>query len=319
MRRGSETNVAPLKKAGVALHHGDVRNPEDLDDLPRCDWVIDCAANPSVLAGVGGGTRQLVAHNLGGTLNLLEKCRRDGAGFLMLSSSRVYSIDQLNAIPLATGETRVRVDESRPMPPGASAEGVSERFPTTAPVSLYGATKLASEVMALEYGAAFDLPVWIDRCGVIAGPGQFGRIDQGVFSFWVYQWLRGRPLAYIGYGGAGVQVRDLIAPRDLASLVDKQLAAPGASAPRVANVGGGPARSMSLAELSAFCAAHVGPAPALKRVAETRRYDIPYFVTDARVAQAAWDWAPVEPLEETLGAICDWARAHRDRLEAFDG
>ena len=58
--------------------------------------------------------------------------------------------------------------------------------------------------MALEYAAAFGFPLWIDRCGVIAGPGQFGRIDQGIFSYWIYQWQRGKPLSYIGFGGKGL-------------------------------------------------------------------------------------------------------------------
>jgi CDP-paratose 2-epimerase len=317
MRRGSETNLAPLGKLGCVVTHGDIRNPEDLAELPRCDWVLDCAAIPTVLAGVSSGASQLVGHNLTGTLNLLEKCRVDGAGLVILSSSRVYSIDELNAIPLLPEGNRFRLDDSRPAPGGFSARGVSETFSTRAPVSLYGATKLAAEIMALEYGSAFGLPIWVDRCGVIAGPGQFGRIDQGIFSYWIYQWLLGKPLSYIGFGGRGEQVRDLIAPVDLAALIDKQLRSPTARAPRVVNAGGGVARSMSLAELSAFCAENVGPAPALGRQAETRRYDIPYFVTDSALAEATWDWAPQEPLSETLASILRWARAHRDLLDTF--
>jgi CDP-paratose 2-epimerase len=316
-RRGSETNIAPLKRIGCAVVHGDVRNAEDVMELPRCDWIVDCAANPSVLAGVDGGTSQLVAHNLGGTLVLLEKCRRDASGIVILSSSRVYAIDQLNAIPLATSGSRLVIDERRPMPPGSSELGISEAFSTAAPVSLYGATKLASEVMALEYGAAFGLPVWIDRCGVIAGAGQFGRIDQGIFSFWIYQWLLGKPLSYIGFGGRGQQVRDFIAPSDLAALMEKQLRAPTASVPRLVNVGGGVARSMSLAELSAFCREEIGAAPDPRGATETRRYDIPWFVTDTTLARSVWDWEPRESREETLTGIVRWARANQDALGAF--
>lgn len=198
IRRGSETNLPALKALGCLVAHGDVRVAEDVAELPRCDWIIDCAANPSVLAGVTGGTSQLVGHNLVGTLNLLEKCRRDSSGFLILSSSRVYSIDALNAVPLVERGPRLVFDEAHPAPSGSSAHGISEVFSTASPVSLYGATKLASEILTLEYAAAFGFPVWIDRCGVIAGPGQFGRIDQGIFSYWIYQWLLGRPLSYIG-------------------------------------------------------------------------------------------------------------------------
>jgi CDP-paratose 2-epimerase len=317
IRRGSETNVAPLKASGCKVVHGDVRVADDLTELGRCDWVVDCAANPSVLAGIQGGTSQLVGHNLVGTLNLLEKCRRDGAGFVILSTSRVYSIEALNAIPLIEDGGRYIVDEARSAPPGSSVHGISEAFSTAAPISLYGATKLASEIMALEYAAAFGLPLWIDRCGVIAGAGQFGRIDQGIFSYWIYQWLQGKPLSYIGYGGTGLQVRDFIAPGDLCLLLEKQLRNPTNPAPRIVNVGGGRERSMSLRELSNFCAATLGSGPVVRSEPETRRYDVPYFVTDARVAERVWDWRPMESGEQTLEAIVRWAKDHPTLLEGF--
>jgi CDP-paratose 2-epimerase len=317
IRRGSEINVAPLKAIGCQVIHGDVRVVDDLAEIPRCDWVIDCAANPSVLAGVEGGTSQLVGHNLTGTLNLLEKCRRDSAGFVILSSSRVYSIDALNAIPLVERGGRYVVDAARPAPAGFSEAGVSETFSTAAPVSLYGGTKLASEIMALEYASAFGFPLWIDRCGVIAGPGQFGRIDQGIFSYWIYQWLLGRPLSYIGYGGTGLQVRDFISPGDLTRLLEKQLRNPTANLPRVLNVGGGPERSMSLQELSAFCQSTLGAGPTVRSESATRRYDIPYFVTDARRAEQVWDWQPLEPRDETLESIARWTKDNPSFLQGL--
>lgn len=319
VRRGSETNIAALKRLGVTVHHGDIRVADDLADLPRCDWIVDCAALPSVLAGVQGGTAQLVGHNLVGSLHLLEKCRRDGAGFIIVSSSRVYSIDALNAIPLREAETRFSVDQGKPLPVGLSPNGITEGFSTRAPVSLYGGTKLASEIMALEYGSTFGIPVWIDRCGVIAGPGQFGRIDQGIFSYWIYRWLLKRPLSYIGYGGRGLQVRDFIAPRDLTRLLEKQIRSPSAAAPRVLNVGGGLERSMSLLELSHYCASELGPGVTPGSIPETRLYDIPYYVTDSTEAQRVWDWKPEERREETLGAIARWARDHIDQLDSFAG
>jgi CDP-paratose 2-epimerase len=316
-RRGSETNLPLLARLGCQFFHGDVRNDEDLAELPRADWVIDCAANPSVLAGVSGGTRSLVSHNLGGTLNLLEKCRRDGAGLILLSSSRVYSIDALGSLPLDEDGTRLRLRSGAALPPGMSPAGVTERFSTAAPISLYGATKLTSEIMALEYGATFGFPVWVDRCGVIAGPGQFGKIDQGIFSFWIYQWLRGRPLAYIGYGGRGQQVRDLLAPGDLAELLDRQLRAGDRKAPRVVNAGGGLARAMSLRELSDWCRRALGTDHPIGSVPETRPFDIPYYVTDNTLVQETWGWQPAEPRDETLERILRWARQNPAALEIF--
>src|SRR5204862_3268187 len=97
IRPGSESNRAELKKLGVKFFQGDLRAASDLETLPPVDWVIDAAANPSVLAGVDGRTssRQLVEHNLGGTVNMLEFCKQHRAGFVLLSTSRVYSIPPL--------------------------------------------------------------------------------------------------------------------------------------------------------------------------------------------------------------------------------
>src|SRR4029079_5797668 len=120
-RPGSETNRPRLQAAGIAAIHGDVRSVSDLEGIGAADWVIDAAANPSVLAGVDGRTssRQVVEHNLVGTLNMLEYCRRTGAGFVLLSTSRVYSIPPLASL-------QVRVENNTYVPaPEAPIEGLS--------------------------------------------------------------------------------------------------------------------------------------------------------------------------------------------------
>lgn len=315
-RRGSESNLAMLRDLGCEFIHGDVRVADDVRALPRADWFIDCSANPSVLAGVdGAGAAQVVGHNLVGTLNLLEKCRADGCGFVMLSTSRVYSIQALAALPLHQNDTRFVPDTDAAFPTGFSARGISEGFSTTPPLSLYGATKLASEIMALEYGAAYGFPVWINRCGVLAGAGQFGKIDQGIFSFWIYQWLLGRPLSYIGFGGTGHQVRDLMSPSDLARLLMLQLRQPAKDAPRVLNAGGGLNCSMSLRELSDYCTARFGPKQ-LQSVPETRAFDIPFYVSDCSMAQQVWAWQPEDDATAILDEITNWAIANRSLIEA---
>ncbi|MGH7956687.1 MAG: NAD-dependent epimerase/dehydratase family protein, partial [Opitutaceae bacterium] len=248
IRPGSESNRTDLKRRGVKLFHGDLRSTSDLETLPAVDWVIDAAANPSVLAGVDGRTssRQLVEHNLGGTVNMLEFCKHHHAGFTLLSTSRVYAIAPLAALPMETHDRAFRPATDAALPPGATAAGVSEAFSTLAPLSLYGATKLASEALALEYGETFGLPVFINRCGVLAGAGQFGRADQGIFAYWINSWLKQRALKYIGFGGHGHQVRDCLHPRDLMPVLLKQLAAPKlAAADRVANFSGGNNSAMS--------------------------------------------------------------------------
>ena len=174
-RLGSETNRSALRQAGVTVFHGDLRLASDLEMLPDVDWVIEAAANPSVLAGIDkkSTSRQLVEHNLWSVINTLEYCRRCGAGAILLSSSRVYSISALAALPVQPQEDAFQLDVTQPLPPGVGAAGITEQFSVTPPVSLYGATKLASETMALEYGSAFRFPcvgepMWrARRCGPV--------------------------------------------------------------------------------------------------------------------------------------------------------
>jgi len=321
-RRGSETNLAFLEKTGVKFFHGDVRLPDDLNALPAADWVIDCAANPSVMAGSvpgsGATSAQVAATNLTGTLNLLEYCKNKGSGLILLSTSRVYSAAALNALPLRAAATRLTPAGSR-FPAGFSRHGVAEQFSTAAPLSIYGGTKLASEIMAQEYAHAFGFPLWINRSGVIGGPGQFGKADQGIFSFWACSYALGARPKFIGYGGAGKQVRDWVSAEEIADLLLKQLRKPAAKAPRIVNVGGGADNAMSLKELDAFCADFFGAAGKTEGVAATRPYDVPYYVTDARLAQKHWGWRPATTCTARLEKTCRWARENSDLIRRWWG
>lgn len=318
IRPGSEVNQAHLKAHGVRVVHADLRAASDVDALPNADVVIDAAANPSVLAGVDGRTssRQLVEHNLGGTVNLLEYCKARKAGFILLSTSRVYAITPLADLPVVVehGAFHPAPDPTR-WPAGLTPAGVAETFATTAPVSLYGATKLASETLALEYGEAFGFPVYINRCGVLAGAGQFGRADQGIFAYWINSWLRRRPLKYLGFGGTGHQVRDCLHPRDLLPILEKQFVAPALSAPdRVINLSGGSGSARSLAQLSAWCSARFGP-HGVEADGSPRPFDLPWVVLDHAKATRLWGWRPTTPVESILDEIARHAEANPGWLD----
>jgi CDP-paratose 2-epimerase len=200
------------------------------------------------------------------------------------------------------------------LPPGVSCRGIAESFSTATPLSLYGSAKLASEILATEYGEAFGFPVWINRCGVLAGAGQFGRIDQGIFAFWINAWLRRHPVKYVGFGGNGHQVRDCLHPRDLAALLAMQMAARQRQAPHTVNVGGGLERAMSLAQLSGWCRNRLGDHPVGVET-RLRPFDIPWFVMDSSLAATRWGWRPTISLEAILEEIADHARQHPDWLE----
>jgi CDP-paratose 2-epimerase len=316
VRPGAETNRVALRRLGVEVRHGDVRVASDVEALPAVDVVIDAAANPSVLAGVDGRTssRQLLEHNLVGTLNVLEHCKRAEAAFILLSTSRVYSIPLLAGLPVREVEGAFAPDLSGDVPSGLSPEGVSERFSTEPPLSLYGVAKLASEKIALEYGSAFGFPVWIDRCGVLAGAGQFGKADQGIFSYWIHSWAQRRPLRYIGFGGSGLQVRDCLHPADLVPLVLQQMRAVSEGRARVVNVSGGRASAMSLLQLSRWCASQLGDHPVLTDGGE-RPFDLPWLVLDSSLAGREWGWAPSRSTEEVLEEILEHARQNPDWLD----
>jgi CDP-paratose 2-epimerase len=312
-RFGSETNRIFLKELGVQLYHGDIRVSSDVDVLPTANWVIDAAAQPSVLAGRDGKTssRQLLEHNLLGTINLLEYCRNSRAGFILLSTSRVYSIPFLTQLPLCVESCAFALDGRHKWFPGISAAGLDEGFSTQAPISLYGATKLASEQLAQEYSAGFGVPVWINRCGVMAGAGQFGTAEQGIFSYWIHAHSSRRALKYLGFGGKGYQVRDALHPLDLARMIDLQLRSAGPGT--LLNISGGSANSMSLAQLTAWCDQRFGPHCPISDGSE-RPYDVPWLVLDPRKATSTTKWKPQASLEKILDEIADHAVANPDWL-----
>jgi CDP-paratose 2-epimerase len=278
--------------------------------------VIDAAASASVLAGVDGRTslRQLMEHNLVGTLHVLEYCAQHRAGLILLSSSRVYSMAPLASLPVREVGGAYRPDESRPLPAGVSAAGLAEGFPVEAPVSPYGASKLASEIVALEYGATCGFPVWVNRCGVLAGAGQFGTAEQGIFSYWIHAHAGRRRLRYTGFGGKGWQVRDALHMEDLGALVAEQIRRGRAPENPVYNIGGGAANAMSLAQLTAWCDARFGT-HAPEAELRSRPFDAPWIVMDSGRARGELGWTPQRPLESILEEIAAHARENPGWLE----
>ena len=305
-RKGSEQNITFFSHMGVNLIRGDLRCRSDIDILPQVDWIIDCAANPSVLAGLDGQTssRQLMEHNLLGTINMLEYCKRHKAGLILLSTSRVYSATELASLPVKSFDNRFELKQSETA--GGSCSGISEGFPTSAPISLYGATKLASETLILEYGECFDFPVWINRSGVLAGAGQFGKADQGIFSYWIHSFREKKPLKYIGFNGTGHQVRDALHPKDLVPLLSRQIMEPERQVPKIINLGGGIENSLSLKELSSWCEDRFGPNQVLS-TNEERPMDAPWIVMNSKTAQNAWNWRVETKIEQILDEVANYA------------
>lgn len=324
IRPGSESNRNPLISLGARFLHDDLRDRDAVMRWPQADWVIDCAANASVLSGTANhaSSQSIMDHNLVGTIHMLEYCRHYQAGMVLVSSSRVYSIEAMQAIPLRDAGNRYELDASNPhQPSGLSPLGLTESFSTQPPVSLYGATKLASELLAQEYAHAFGFPLWINRCGLMAGAGQFGRPDQGIVTYWLHAYRYRKQLKYIGFGGRGIQVRDCLHPDDLARLIALQLQrAPAKGQPLVCNVGGGLPSAFSLSELTQWCERRWQQPGERSQVSlssdpHPRPFDCPWIVLDPTSAQRTWNWSPQRDLDSILFEIAEHAERHPEWLE----
>jgi CDP-paratose 2-epimerase len=314
-RRGSELNLPRLEEAGVEFVKGDVREPGDLERFGALDALIECSAEPSVMSGVDGDTSYLLHTNLNGAYNCLEAARRAGAFFLFLSTSRVYPMAPQLELALEETETRFELAAEQPVP-GASATGISEDFPLGGARTLYGTTKLAAELLIEEYRAGFGVRAVVDRCGVIAGPWQMGKVDQGVFTHWTLAHHFKRPLSYIGFGGQGKQVRDLLHVEDLVDLVERQLLAPEEWDGRVVNVGGGRECSLSLRETTAICRELTGNEVPIEPVAETRQGDVPVYISDCARLFGLDEWRPRRGPEQVLADIHEWVAGDEERIAA---
>jgi CDP-paratose 2-epimerase len=319
-RRGSEINLPVFKKMGVNFFHGDIRNQSDLEDITsNFDFILEASAEPSVHAGTGGQSpRYLLDTNLNGTLNCLEFARKKTGGMIFLSTSRVYSIPAIKQIQLQEALSRLEVSNEQ-LVPGISKNGISEMFPTVGSGfrSLYGTTKLASELFIEEYAQNFGFKAIINRSGVIAGKGQFGKTDQGIFTLWVARHIFKGKLSYTGFGGLGKQVRDILHPKDLFSLLEKQIQSISEWDGSVYNIGGGHSGSVSLLEYTKFCEEVTGNKIEIGSNPETALVDIPYYVSDSKKASDKFQWEIKIKPKQIVQEISDWINSDRVNLEAI--
>tara|TARA_B100000315_G_C14584369_1_gene592119 strand:- start:718 stop:1803 length:1086 start_codon:yes stop_codon:yes gene_type:complete len=319
-RPGSELNLPRLDEQGITFIKGDVRNPSDIAKLGEVDVLLDCAAEPSVLAGHGSDrddkARYVIDTNFLGTVNCLEHLRNFGGRIIFLSSSRVYSMAALREIPLPDKNGRFNPDTGA-VGPGWSEAGVNENFSAAGSRTLYGASKLAAEMMIEEYAEMYGIEAVIYRSGVIAGPWQMGKVEQGVFTFWMARHVFGGALNYIGYGGTGRQVRDILHIDDLADLVASRLTDIGNHKGYIFNVGGGAKNAVSLGELTQLCQDISGNQLDIGSVIKERPNDIPWYVTDNSKILQTGGWSPQRGTKAILTDIHHWLVEHQATLESL--
>ncbi|MCC6570037.1 MAG: NAD-dependent epimerase/dehydratase family protein [Chitinophagales bacterium] len=315
-RRGSELNLPRLKSAGIHFVHGDIRNKEDFDGLPKIDCILEASAEPSVLAGIDSTPDYLVNTNLNGTINCLNFATKNKSDFIFLSTSRIYPIETIESIHYTEADTRFEIAEEQTIK-GFSAKGISEEFPLDKYRSLYGTTKLASELFIQEYKQFFGLRTVINRCGVLTGPWQMGKIDQGVVVLWLAKHFWNQQLSYIGYGGKGKQVRDMLHTADLFRLIDWQMHHLEEINGEIFNVGGGREISVSLQELTMLSREVTGHTIPIHEVPENRTADIRIYITDNTKVTEKTGWKPEIGPRQIIQEIYEWMKENEAQLASI--
>jgi len=314
IRSGSKLNLPRLKELEIKFINGDVRNIKDFENLGEIDLIIECSAEPSVMAGINSSPEYLIGTNLVGALNCLEFARKNKSDFVFISTSRVYPIETINKLNFREEENRFVLEDKQKIV-GASNLGIAENFPLDGPRSLYGATKLAAELMLQEYIYNYGIKGFVNRSGVITGPWQMGKVDQGVICLWVARHIFGGKLSYIGYGGQGKQVRDFIHIDDFFDLLDIQINNIDKFNGGTFNIGGGVENSVSLKELTAICEKVTGNKIIIESVVETRPVDLKLYITNCEKIKKMTGWSPKKNAEETVRDIANWIKENKNILE----
>lgn len=323
VRRGAEQNIAVLERHGIPFFHGDVRNPEDLANLPSgIELVCDTSAQPSVVTGYANPLFDIANNGLG-AIHILEYVRARRLPLIFWSSNRVYGADRLNALPRRGTPTRFEYDpdawnrlpvEQRPR--GFDPiHGVSEEFSIDGGQrSIYGLSKLIADAACQEYAQAYDLPIVVNRFAVISGVGQFGHADQGWVVWWaIAHWLR-LPLTYFGWQGK--QVRDVLFVEDMLALLDCQLAKIASFRGEVFNLGGGAANAISLCEATKCMQEISGRSTTITISDEARKGDVLLYWTDNRRAMNKLGWQPQTNLRTGFTRVFDWIRQNEAELRS---
>ena len=313
-RKGSELNVPRITQKGIRFINGDVRKKQDIKSL-EFDLLIECSAEPSVLAGVNSSPDYLIDTNLGGAINCFEAARQREAAVFFLSTSRVYPISELSGLNYSETQTKFELSKKQTIQ-GLSQKGISEYFPMGKTRSLYGATKLSAELILQEYIETYKMTGVINRYGVITGPWQMGKIDQGVIVLWIARHIfANKPLSYIGFGGLGKQVRDFIHIDDVYSAIKLQLMNMKIHNGHTYNIGGGLENSLSLLEMTKLCQNITGNSIKINKIAKNRVNDVPIYITDHSFFTKKTGWLPTKNAETIFQEIYQWIMDNREDLE----
>tara|TARA_B100001057_G_scaffold299810_1_gene299947 strand:- start:4936 stop:5964 length:1029 start_codon:yes stop_codon:yes gene_type:complete len=302
-RKGSRYNYDLLKSKKIKNHNFDITNYKKILSLPKYDLIIDCCAEAAIEVSKKDIDR-VINTNLIGTLNLLKKAKKDKSKIIFLSSSRVYGIPKLNK--LIKSKNIIKKLNVKKL--------INEKDDTSGPKSIYGLTKLSSEMFIEEFSYAFNLKYIINRCGVISGPLQFGKQDQGFVSLWIWRHINKKSLNYIGYGGHGNQVRDVLHIKDLCNLILIQIKKMNKINNKIFTVGGSLKSYTSLVELTKICQKITKNKILIGKSKTTSIYDIPYFITDNKLVKKTYNWTPKKNIYDVVKDTYKWIFQNKKKL-----
>ena len=306
-RKGSKFNYTVLKKKKIKNFRINIANYKKLKRLRKFDLIIDCCAEAAVEVS-RKKIDEVFNTNLIGTFNILKKAKRDKSKIIFLSTSRVNSIKNINKIIGNNSNLKKKLHINKL---------IDDKFENSRPKSLYGFTKLASEMLIEEFNYAFGLKYIINRCGVISGPLQFGKQDQGFVSLWVIHHIMKKKLSYIGYGGHGNQVRDVLHIDDLCELIHKQIKIINKIYNKLYTVGGSKISYTSLKNLTKICQNITGNKISIDKKKSTSIYDIPYFITDNRKVSKAYKWRPKKNINKIVYDITTWINNNKNLIQKY--
>lgn len=319
-RRGSEANLLAFKHRGIPFFHGDVRNQEDFIGLPKdIEVICHTSAQPSVVYGYANPMLDFGCNTLG-TMNALEFARGHSCGFILWSTNKVYDGDQINQLPRIESETRWMWDRERILEIDKGLHsgfhpdyGFSEDLSIDGNQhSIYGLTKVMADLACQEYSHAYGIPTIVNRFSCLAGPGQFGKSEQGWVVWFAIAFHFGLPLRLMGWKGK--QVRDILFIEDMCRLVQLQLENLERVGGQVFNIGGGTSNTLSLIEAMSVQRQTYNRKVGVTFEEPPRRADHCIYVSDIRKAQNLLGWSPRVGIEEGYQQIVDWVKCNEDML-----
>ena len=302
-RLGSKYNLKILRKNKVKNYRIDINNYKSLSRLPKYDIVIDCCAEAAVEVSKRE-INKVINTNLIGTFNILQKIRKDKSKIIYLSTSRVYPIEETNKI-LNSKNIKKKLKISKLF---------SEKTSTKGPKTIYGLTKLASEMLIEEYSYAFGIKYLVNRCGVISGPLQFGKQDQGFVSLWVWRHIMKKNMSYIGYGGYGHQVRDVLHVEDLCELINLQINNINKKYNKLFTVGGSSKSYTSLLKLTKLCEKITKNKIKFNIKPNTSIYDIPYYISNNKNVTNIYGWKPKKNINDVVNDVFLWLKKEQSKI-----